>query len=64
MRKDLKNKEVDGCTFKPETLTYTQTGVSSTSGDKCLDLYKRKQKGWFMEKAQKSAQDYDYEKSK
>lgn len=36
----------------------------STHGDKCLDLYSTKPKGWFKEKHYKTNDDYDFEKSK
>lgn len=60
----MKDREVDGCTFKPKTLAYSGTGRTTSSGDKCIDLYSRKQKGWFKEKAQKSAQEYEFERNK
>jgi len=38
--------------------------VGESHGDKCLDLYARKQKGWFAEKQEKTAEDYEFEKVK
>ena len=45
-------------------MDYQTTGQRETHGDKCIDLYSSKPKGWFKEKAYKTAVDYDFEKSK
>ena len=34
-----------------------------THGDKCIDLYSMKPKGWFVEKSQKTQEDYEFERS-
>lgn len=56
---------MDGCTFKPQTLDYVSTGQhrQSTHGDKCIDLYSTKPKGWFKDKPTKDSNDYEFEKA-
>lgn len=64
-KKQLEDREVQDCTFAPKTLNYkgsTKNGV--THGDRCMDLYAKKPKGWFREKGEKTHDDYEYEKSK
>lgn len=63
-RKINTEKEVEGCTFKPQTLDYAGAGQKQqeTHGDKCLDLYKTKPIGWFKEKKYKESVDYEFER--
>lgn len=63
-RKQLEEKEVEGCTFAPKTLNYHSTVQRETHGDKCLDLYASKPKGWAREKGLKTRDDYEYDKHK
>lgn len=39
-------------------------GTKETSGDKCIDLFSTKPKGWIKDKTEKSTDDYIYEKEK
>ena len=64
-RKALKEREVDGCTFKPETLDYKGAGQrQSTHGDKNIDLYASKPKGWFKDKPIKSTDEVIFDACK
>jgi len=50
----LDQREVEDCTFAPKTLNYKGNKVKVmgvTHGDKCIDLYSMKPKGWFVEKS-------------
>ena len=65
IKKELNDKEVSECTFTPVTLDYHgHTKTKVTHGDKCKDLYSTKQKGWFKERGTKTAEDYEFERSK
>ena len=60
-------KELSGCTFTPETLKYKGGAYKSggvTHGDRNLDLYSKKHKGWFVQKGQKTKEDYEMERGK
>lgn len=63
-RKALHDKEVDGCTFAPKTIDYSSTSGQQreTHGDRCLDLYSSKPKGWFKDKETKTMADFEFEK--
>jgi hypothetical protein len=63
-RKQQKDKEVEGCTFTPQTLKYQGSAQQQTSGDRCLDLYMSKPNGWVKEKGLKTRDDHDYERHK
>lgn len=64
-KKHIENKEVEGCTFRPQTLDYhTQGARQATHGDKCLDLFSSRPKGWFVEKQVKTTDEQEYEKFK
>ena len=63
-RKELKDREVDGCTFKPQTLDYQTSAQKQTSGDKCLDLNSLKPSGWIKDKVYKTSVDYEFERNK
>jgi hypothetical protein len=50
-KKQQIEKELSGCTFSPETLNYKGNKSGGvTSGDRNIDLYSKKQKGWFVER--------------
>ena len=63
---ELKEKEVSECTFAPKTLDYK--GLSKkqqiTAGDRNIDLYSLKKKGWFKDRGQKTSEDYELERGK
>ena len=63
-KKELEDREVEGCTFTPTTLNYRTSKTQVTHGDRCMDLYSRKQKGWFKERGHKTQEDYEFERSK
>jgi len=55
---------MEGCTFSPETLNYKSNIHKSggvTHGDRNLDLYAKKPKGWFKDQKQKTTEDYELE---
>ena len=57
---------MEGCTFSPETLNYKSNIHKSggvTHGDRNLDLYAKKPKGWFKDQKQKTTEDYELERS-
>jgi hypothetical protein len=61
----LEEKELQECHFKPVTLNYKgDKDATVTHGDKCKDLYSKKMPGWFAEKIEKTAEDYEFERSK
>jgi hypothetical protein len=35
-----------------------------THGDRCIDLYSTKSKGWFRKRNEKTQEDYEYERSR
>ena len=63
---ELQEKEVSECTFAPKTLDYK--GMSKkqqvTGGDRNVDLYSLKKKGWFKDRGQKTTEDYEIERGK
>lgn len=66
-RKELEERELQECHFKPVTLNYkgeAAYGNGVTHGDRCKDLYAKKVQGWFAEKTERTAEDYEYERSK
>src|SRR4051812_2470022 len=62
-RKAMKEREVEGCTFAPKTLDYQTQQQRETHGDKCIDLFQSRPKGWFKDKEYKSSDLYEFEKS-
>ena len=64
-KQQLEQKEMQGCTFSPETLNYKGSAQKSggvTHGDRNLDLYSKKPKGWFKDRKQKTKEDYEIER--
>lgn len=62
-RQLLKDKHVEGCTFKPTTLDYPSQQQRESHGDKCIDLYSSKPKGWFKDKEYKTTDAAEYERT-
>ena len=63
-QKEKENKQIEGCTFKPQTINYQGGATRETSGDKCFDLFSTKPKGWVKDKVEKTTDEYTYEKEK
>lgn len=59
-------RELEDCTFSPQTLNYNSLAQKSqlTHGDKCKDLYAKKIKGWFVEKIERTTEQYEYDRNK
>ena len=53
------NDEEADATFKPKTLSYPRA-ATTTSGDKCIDLYKRVKEGQYARN--RGPEDPDYER--
>ena len=53
---EQKEKEVSECTFAPKTLDYKGLAKKQqvTAGDRNIDLYSLKKKGWFKDRGQKT----------
>jgi hypothetical protein len=62
-KKELIEKEKEGCTFSPVTINYKVSESKVTHGDRGKDLYSKKTKGWFKDRGSKTAEDYEYERS-
>jgi hypothetical protein len=58
----LSQKEVEGCSFRPQTLNYQSNNVQETHGDKCIDLFSKKPIGWFKDQNVKTSDDMEFEK--
>ncbi|TNV85929.1 hypothetical protein FGO68_gene4527 [Halteria grandinella] len=63
-KKELQDREVKDCTFNPVTNNYKNNASKVTHGDRCIDLYSTKQKGWFAGRTEKTMEDYEFERSK
>jgi len=63
-KKELEDREVKDCTFAPVTNNYKNNAAKVTHGDRCIDLYSTKQKGWFAGRTEKTMEDYEFERSK
>lgn len=63
-QKIKESKQQEECTFKPQTINYQGGANKETSGDKCLDLYQSKPKGWTKDKTDQSSDDYQFAKEK
>ena len=64
-KKQLEDKEFAQCTFAPKTLNYSgNDGGKVSHGDRCIDLYSTKNRGWFRERGEKTQEDYEFERSK
>jgi hypothetical protein len=69
-KKELDDRDMKECTFLPETLNSKKWNKKHpdepqvTHGDRCIDLYSKKPKGWFAERGHKTAEDYEFERSK
>lgn len=62
-KKELEDRELVECTFAPVTLESKTNQSKVTHGDRCIDLYSTKTKGWFAERKERTMEDFEFEKS-
>ena len=62
-KKELKDKEQEGCTFSPVTINYKGSDQKVTHGDRGKDLYSKKPVGWFKDRGSKTEADYEFERA-
>ena len=62
-QKKQREKEVEGCTFKPQTLQYLNAqGIQD--GDRCQHLYSKVQPGQYKDNKGRDGREQEYERAK